>query len=325
MLATYPSAIAEPDPICRHLDRVRARYGKGDLLPPAGNEADLIVVGCAKSKRATDDRVPAADLYTSGLFAKRRAYAEASGRPWRILSAKHGLVHPQQPIPPYDVELADLSREQRDGLAFAVARTLRGLGLPAGAVIELHAGARYARLLADNPYLPDGVAVRLPVRGLPIGEQLVAYKRVITDVVVGGGGVPCHPAATPFRKEHPMRAKRSVKRVKAAEPARPARAYAGPPIQATQLYRRDMPEFTNCRAACWMAVNEVAGTVTYANTYNDRLKASYDPAHYTFPAKPAVVARKAVAMEEVDVTDWPEFVVAAVRPAARGGGRGVRS
>jgi hypothetical protein len=50
----------------------------------------VILVGCVKSKLAR--RAPAKDLYCSTLWQCRRHYAEASGRHWLILSAKHELL-----------------------------------------------------------------------------------------------------------------------------------------------------------------------------------------------------------------------------------------
>lgn len=92
------------------------------------------------------------------------------------------------------------------------------------------------------------------------------------------------------------------------------RQYSGAPIPATKVYRRRMEEFKNCTAECWMLLDETRGTVCYANTYNGRLKASYDPTHYTHPLKPKVVAKKEEAMEEVeDREEWPEWVTPAVR------------
>jgi hypothetical protein len=52
----------------------------------------MILLGCVKRKR--DHPATAKDLYSSPLWAGRRAYAESSGVPWLILSAKHGLVDP---------------------------------------------------------------------------------------------------------------------------------------------------------------------------------------------------------------------------------------
>src|SRR5699024_9558468 len=78
---------------------------------PSPTGADVVLVGCVKSKRASG--APAKDLYTSGYFAKMRAYAESTGKPWFILSAEHGLVAPDQWLEPYDCYLPNESPAYR--------------------------------------------------------------------------------------------------------------------------------------------------------------------------------------------------------------------
>ena len=57
---------------------------------------------------------PARDLYDdSSLWRGRRAYAERSGAPWCILSAKYGLLAPEVRINPYDLALKHIKRGER--------------------------------------------------------------------------------------------------------------------------------------------------------------------------------------------------------------------
>jgi hypothetical protein len=67
----------------------------------------VLLLGCVKLKR--EHRAPAKDLYRSPLWVRRRAFAQASGHPWLILSAKHGLVDPDTRLEPYDLALRDLT------------------------------------------------------------------------------------------------------------------------------------------------------------------------------------------------------------------------
>lgn len=61
----------------------------------------VTLIQCTDSKR--DHPAPARDLYDeSGYFRDMRDWAEAHDRPWYILSAKHGLVHPDHRLTPYD-------------------------------------------------------------------------------------------------------------------------------------------------------------------------------------------------------------------------------
>jgi hypothetical protein len=68
--------------------------------------SDGITVGLVGAASQNLQRpAPARDLYASQLFRKASAYAEAICDRWYILSAKHGLVHPDTVIEPYDMRL----------------------------------------------------------------------------------------------------------------------------------------------------------------------------------------------------------------------------
>jgi hypothetical protein len=100
---------------------------------------------------------------------------------------------------------------------------------------------------------------------------------------------------------------------KVAAPKAPV-AYSGKPIEATKVYRKQMDGFSSkkgngCKAEAWMLIHEGRNTVTHANTYNDVLKASYNPDHYTYPQKEKVIAAKIDAMIEVDPMEWPTWII----------------
>ena len=63
----------------------------------------IILVSCVRKKRATASL--AKDLYISDWFRKPAAYAGRNSDAWYILSARYGLVEPNQVIEPYDVTL----------------------------------------------------------------------------------------------------------------------------------------------------------------------------------------------------------------------------
>ena len=92
----------------------------------AGRASDpspsALLVTCVKSKRSTPSA--AKDLYTSPLFLNQRAYAEASGRPWFILSAEHGLVEPDEWLAPYERYLPDTSRSYREAWGHRMVLTI---------------------------------------------------------------------------------------------------------------------------------------------------------------------------------------------------------
>ncbi len=87
--------------------------------------SDVLLIGCVKTKR--DRPAAARELFASPLFARRLAYAEAVGRPWFILSAKHALVEPDELLAPYDVYLAEQSTAYRTAWGAWVVERLAAL------------------------------------------------------------------------------------------------------------------------------------------------------------------------------------------------------
>lgn len=74
--------------------------------------ANVILIACSKQKEAAPR--PARQLYKSQLFTKSLAYAEQRGADTiYILSAKHGLLGPNQVIAPYDETLSRQPRAER--------------------------------------------------------------------------------------------------------------------------------------------------------------------------------------------------------------------
>lgn len=137
--------------------------------------ADLCLVSCGAEK--LPHSAPARDLYTSDLFRKTRALVEAQGWPWFILSAKYGIVKPEQVIEPYEKTLNTMRvierRDWADGCLVALGPHLAGVN----SVVFL-AGAKYSEFLAAA--LSDrGIEVHDPLAGLRIGKRKAWLKRAI--------------------------------------------------------------------------------------------------------------------------------------------------
>lgn len=144
-------------------------------LPARQSSADIVLVGCVKTKRRS--AAMAQDLYTSELFQRRRSYAESTGRPWFILSALHGLVRPDVVVEPYDMALGDQDESYRRAWGERVANSLQSqLGDLSGLLFEVHAGAAYADAL-EPPLRRHGAVVHRPVQGLSMGHQLRFYSQ----------------------------------------------------------------------------------------------------------------------------------------------------
>lgn len=119
--------------------------------------------------------MPARELYSSDWFVKARTYVEAQRVKWYILSAKHGLVLPDQVIPPYSVTLIDMSSDQRRAWARGVAKQLRQK-CRAGNLVKILAGHSYREHLI--PFLESwGCRVKVPMQGMGIGQQKAWLKR----------------------------------------------------------------------------------------------------------------------------------------------------
>lgn len=139
--------------------------------------ADAItLIACA----ATKGPQPAAakSLYQSDWFRKARAYAEALGDPWFILSAKHGLVSPDARLAPYDYAMkektAGAKREWAEDVSDQVLTVAAELDADpmtgAALTVRVLAGEQYRRYLV--PMLEaSGFDVVVPMQGLGIGQQ----------------------------------------------------------------------------------------------------------------------------------------------------------
>lgn len=126
------------------------------------------LVACASQK--LQQPAPARDLYVSQLFKKASAYAELTCDRWYVLSAKHGLLCPDEVIEPYDVRLGTNHRNSppvhqwaervREQLAAELA------GMENVKIIAL-AGAQYRTVLHGSRWEHE-----IPLEGLGIGQQL---------------------------------------------------------------------------------------------------------------------------------------------------------
>jgi hypothetical protein len=157
------------------------------------------LVGCVATKRS--EPAPARDLYTSPLFAGRRAAVARSCDSWFILSAMHGLVSPDQVLAPYDLALGDLSAAERRRWSRAVLAELANeLGDLGGHVFEVHAGADYVEHGLSAGLREAGAQLERPLEGLALGEQLAWYRARSSGGSVrppGEGPSPAPSVASP--------------------------------------------------------------------------------------------------------------------------------
>lgn len=126
------------------------------------------LVGCAAAKLQRP--APARDLYTSALFRKSAAYVEHHADRWYVLSALHGLVHPDTVLDPYNVRLGVNRRESPpiwqwvDRVLTQLTEALVDVDDPRLLVL---AGEQYRTILYRTDLPAD-----VPMQGLGIGQQL---------------------------------------------------------------------------------------------------------------------------------------------------------
>lgn len=162
----------DAQPVALHRSRRNPPPAHTSTHPNA--QPDIVLVTCVKSK--LNHAAPAKDLYTSPLFRKQRRYAEATGVPWFILSAKCGLVAPDEVIEPYELYLATTSTSyRRDWGTNAVRRLVSTVGPLKGHVIEVHASAAYAAAIRRG-LLAAGAELVEPLAGLTLGQRLAWYN-----------------------------------------------------------------------------------------------------------------------------------------------------
>lgn len=95
---------------------------------------------------------------------------EREAAPWFILSAKHGLVHPDAVIAPYDETLNNMPVAARGDWAERVKSQL-AKSLPNVEEVVMLAGRRYRENI-EMHLRTRFKSVEVPMEGLRIGEQL---------------------------------------------------------------------------------------------------------------------------------------------------------
>jgi hypothetical protein len=144
--------------------------GAPQLLP--GSSIDLkgavVLVSCVKSKLPSS--APARALYTSAWFRKVRDIVEKSGAWWFVLSARYGLVAPDDEIAPYNHTLNAMGMaERKDWSSRVLDKLLPQLSNEKRVV--MFAGHRYREFLVE-PLRQRGIEVQVPMANLARGKQL---------------------------------------------------------------------------------------------------------------------------------------------------------
>jgi len=116
------------------------------------NSGRVGLIACSKTK--LDHAAPAAELYASPFFKKSLAWIQKRHDTYGILSAKYGLIMPDQVIEPYDVYLGDLSQEATASWCKLVhAQLMEKWG--DRVIYQILAGSSYRIALTQMPMVED--------------------------------------------------------------------------------------------------------------------------------------------------------------------------
>jgi hypothetical protein len=130
----------------------------------AGGRDGARVLLLASSGATAEAPAPAAGLFRSAGFARARNRAAGSGAPWFVLSAKHGLLDPDDVVGPFELRLGDRSPGFRTAWGeWVVAQLAERVPLE-GAVVEVHGGVDFAQPLR-HPLARRGAALEIPLPG----------------------------------------------------------------------------------------------------------------------------------------------------------------
>lgn len=140
----------------------------------------LYLVSCVSQKSGA--AAPARDLYQSDWFRKARAYVEALGARWMILSAKHGLLEPSKVIEPYDTMLAAQSKRQREVWGCWVVDELLYHVADTGQIVILAGSVYRDAILSSQLFRARGYRAAVPMEGLGIGEQKAWLIRETAEI-----------------------------------------------------------------------------------------------------------------------------------------------
>lgn len=137
----------------------------------------IAILGCGKQKVGGTDKVSVRHLYTSALFQKSLALAEATSDLVYVASAQHHLVTLDEEHAPYDQSLKGYGKTDREAwgmrvAAFAVDRSKLYQDYPKHS-ITIYAGEEYAEPIRQGLRIKyPALIVYTPMRGLMVGDRL---------------------------------------------------------------------------------------------------------------------------------------------------------
>lgn len=133
------------------------------------------LISCSKSKGGHRDL--ARNMYVSSLYRKSVAVAEGWGLKYSILSAKYGLLDPDETIEPYDQTLKGASKQFKSEWACKVDKQIRLL-IDRKKWLVVLAGDDYFVPLTEAG-TQDPLNYFAPMQGISLGNRLVFLNQSI--------------------------------------------------------------------------------------------------------------------------------------------------
>lgn len=134
------------------------------------------MVSCTKRKQNYPCK--ASEMYLpSNLFRKAYAYCKKNYDQVAILSAKYGLLLPNDMIEPYDLTLNNMTaREVRDWSEKVFKQMQGRLELDRIGIVSFHARKKYREHIIPK-LEAKGIQCKVPLGNLGIGKQLNWYSK----------------------------------------------------------------------------------------------------------------------------------------------------
>lgn len=139
---------------------------QGFLLADDG-KPNVIIIGCGRHKK--DHPTFARDLYSSKRFNTSKEIAKNIDADYFILSAKHGLITPNQIIEPYDFEISELNKKEKDYWADSILKLIRDS--KNGATVTILAEDSYTDIIKSRNEPHYNVNIKTPFSKL-LPEQI---------------------------------------------------------------------------------------------------------------------------------------------------------
>lgn len=132
----------------------------------------IALISCSSLK--TEYAAPAKDLYRGHMFLMAKKIIEHKKYPWFILSAKHGLLKPDDFIEPYNLSLKSMTKNQREKWAYCVNQKLKIINNKNEKIL-VFAGELYLNAV-------QGFEVINPIKGLSLGYKMQRLKKILEEL-----------------------------------------------------------------------------------------------------------------------------------------------